>query len=77
MATATVTALFGGFGMWEILLVVAIILLLFGASRIPELARSLGKGVDEFKKGLRGEPEEEGKSIEDGKAKTIEDKGES
>jgi sec-independent protein translocase protein TatA len=58
MVNATTAAFLGGFGMWEILLVVAVILLLFGASRIPALARSLGKGVDEFKKGLRGAPEE-------------------
>ncbi|MHC4600288.1 MAG: twin-arginine translocase TatA/TatE family subunit [Planctomycetota bacterium] len=76
MAIATVTAFLGGFGMWEILLIVAIILLLFGASRIPELARSLGKGVDEFKKGLHGEPEEDRKRIEDKKAKDSEDRDE-
>ncbi|MHC4780036.1 MAG: twin-arginine translocase TatA/TatE family subunit [Planctomycetota bacterium] len=75
MATPYVMALFGGFGMWEILLVVAIILLLFGASRIPELARSLGKGVDEFKKGLRGEPENGRESLpREDRSKALEDK---
>ena len=54
-----VVALFGGLGMPEILLILGIVVLLFGASRIPEVARSLGKGVDEFKKGLKGEPEKE------------------
>jgi sec-independent protein translocase protein TatA len=49
-------------GIWEILLILAIILLLFGASRIPEVARSLGKGVNEFKKGIRGEEPEKGPS---------------
>uniref|UniRef100_A0A7C4TFJ7 Sec-independent protein translocase protein TatA n=1 Tax=candidate division WOR-3 bacterium TaxID=2052148 RepID=A0A7C4TFJ7_UNCW3 len=39
-------------GWQEILLILLIILLLFGARKIPELARSLGKGVSEFKKGL-------------------------
>jgi sec-independent protein translocase protein TatA len=50
-----VPGLFGHFGIQEIVLILAIVLLLFGASRIPEIARSLGKGVDEFKKGLKGE----------------------
>ncbi len=39
-------------GWQEILLILLIVLLLFGARKIPELARSLGKGVREFKKGL-------------------------
>lgn len=45
------------FGWVEILLIVAIILLLFGARRIPELMRGLGKGAREFKEGLHGEPD--------------------
>ena len=35
------------------------ILLLFGARRIPELMRSLGSGTREFKKGMRGEADED------------------
>ncbi len=42
----------------ELLLVLLIILLLFGAKRIPELARSIGKSVREVKKGFSGEDEE-------------------
>lgn len=42
----------------ELLLVVLIILLLFGAKRIPELARSIGQSVREVKKGFSGEGEE-------------------
>ena len=38
-------------GLWEGLLIVLVILLLFGASRLPALARSLGKASSEFKKG--------------------------
>lgn len=40
---------FGGLGGWEILLVILIILIFFGAKRIPELAKGLGKGIREFK----------------------------
>ncbi|MCP5487673.1 MAG: twin-arginine translocase TatA/TatE family subunit [Verrucomicrobia bacterium] len=39
------------FGMTEILLIMLVLVLLFGAKRIPELARSLGRSLSEFKKG--------------------------
>jgi sec-independent protein translocase protein TatA len=42
----------GRIGTTEILLIVLAIILLFGARRIPELMRSLGGGVREFKKGM-------------------------
>ena len=52
----------GSFGGIELLIALVIILLLFGAKRIPELARGLGSGVREFKRGTRGEGEVEEKS---------------
>lgn len=39
-------------GTGEIIIILVVVLLLFGAKRIPELARSLGKGVHSFKEGL-------------------------
>ncbi len=39
-------------GSWEIILIVFVVLLLFGAKRIPELMKSLGKGVRSFKEGM-------------------------
>ena len=45
--------MFSNFGAGEIILIVLVILLLFGAKKIPELARGLGKGMSEFKKGLK------------------------
>lgn len=42
-------------GWVEIILIVVILLLLFGAKRIPELMRGLGRGTREFKEGLRGD----------------------
>lgn len=45
--------IFQSLGMPEILIILAVVLLLFGASRIPALARSLGKSVNEFKKGIK------------------------
>lgn len=41
------------FGTWEIVLVLVVALLLFG-TRLPKVARSLGQGVTEFKKGVKG-----------------------
>jgi len=52
-------------GMQELLIVFAVILLLFGASKLPELARSLGKASGEFKK-ARVESEKELRYIEIG-----------
>lgn len=46
-----------GLGPQEVLLVFLIIVLLFGASKLPELARSLGKAKREFKKGMEEEEE--------------------
>ncbi len=40
----------GIFGGWEMLLVLAVVLLLFGAKKLPELAKGLGKSIKEFKK---------------------------
>lgn len=44
---------FGGLGMWEILLIFLVVLLLFGAKRLPEIGSSLGKGIREFKSSVR------------------------
>ena len=42
-------------GFWEIPIVLLVILLLFGGKRIPELMRGIGKGINNFKKGVKGE----------------------
>lgn len=39
-------------GATELILIVVVILLLFGAKRLPEIGRSIGKGIREFKKGV-------------------------
>ena len=44
--------MFGNMGMGEIALIMVVILLLFGAKRIPEIAGSFGKGIREFKKSV-------------------------
>ena len=54
----------GSFGGTELIIALVIILLLFGAKRIPELARGLGSGVKEFKAGTREGQLEEKKNEE-------------
>jgi len=49
----------GSFGTTEILLVVAVLFLLFGASRLPQLAKSLGATRKAFKEGMREAEEED------------------
>ena len=44
---------------WHLIIIVVIILLLFGAKRIPDLARSVGSGMREFKEGVTGAPEKD------------------
>jgi sec-independent protein translocase protein TatA len=44
-------------GTWELILIVAILVLLFGAKRIPDIAKSIGKAVKEFRKGLESKEE--------------------
>ncbi len=39
----------GGLGGWEVMLILLIIVVFFGAKKIPEMARGLGKGIREFK----------------------------
>ena len=45
-------------GHWEIILIILVVLLLFGARRIPELMRGLGSGLREFQRGRRGDADE-------------------
>ncbi len=47
-----------GLGQWELLLIFLVVLLLFGARRIPEMAQGLGKGIKEFRKAMRDVQEE-------------------
>jgi sec-independent protein translocase protein TatA len=46
-----------GLGMGELVVVLVIVLVVFGAGRLPEVMGSLGKGVNQFKRGLKEPPE--------------------
>jgi sec-independent protein translocase protein TatA len=61
----------GSFGGTELIIALVIILLLFGAKRIPELAKGLGSGVREFRKGTRGDYEVEEEKKEEKKKEEL------
>jgi sec-independent protein translocase protein TatA len=44
--------MFGNLGFPELLIIMVVVLLLFGAKRIPEIAGSMGKGIKEFRKNI-------------------------
>jgi len=49
MAFQNINLAFFNLGPWEILLILVVVLILFGAKRLPELARGLGQGINEFR----------------------------
>ena len=51
-------------GPWQVLICVVVVALLFGANKIPSIARSLGKAKGEFQKGLKEGEAEEAKTEE-------------
>jgi sec-independent protein translocase protein TatA len=52
MATTTF-ALLGPLGLPEMLIILAIVILIFGANRLPELGRGIGAGIKNFKSGIK------------------------
>ncbi len=68
--------MFGNLGAGEIILILLVVLILFGAKKIPELAKGLGKGMSEFKKGLK-EVENEIKDADKKEDKTTDNKSKS
>ncbi len=58
----------GGIGTTEIIIIAILVLVLFGAKRIPELAKGLGQGIKEFRKAsndIKKEIEESSRDIDD------------
>jgi sec-independent protein translocase protein TatA len=56
-----------GLGIQELLIIFFIIILLFGAKKLPDLAAGLGKGIKEFKKATQGRDDDDQKKIDEGK----------
>ncbi len=62
----------GPFGIWEIIIILLIILLFFGPRRLPELAKSIGQSVREFRKGIRDMKEDITVDLKEEESKTTE-----
>lgn len=60
-------------GIWQILLILVIVLILFGAGKLPKVMGDMGKGMKSFKDGLKDETET-GKDSEKDATKTVEHK---
>lgn len=60
----TMLAVFG-LGGWEVVLILAVVLILFGAKKLPELARGLGTGIKEFKKATKDVSDEMARAMDD------------
>jgi sec-independent protein translocase protein TatA len=54
----TLSIFLGMIGPWQVILIVAIALLLFGGKKIPELMKGLGTGIKEFKDAAKGEEQQ-------------------
>ena len=63
--------MFGSLGIWEILLIVLIVALLFGGKKLPELGKGLGDGIKNFKNSLSKDDKESGEE----KDKSDDEKG--
>ena len=60
--------MFSRIGPWEIILILVVVLIIFGAGKLPQVGSALGKGIRSFKKGATGDENEE---EEDAKAATV------
>jgi len=56
------------FSAWDITLILVVVVLLFGGKKLPELAKSLGQSLNEFKKGREESTKPEEKKTEDAKS---------
>lgn len=62
---------FGPLGLAEIIAILLVVLLLFGAKRLPDIAKGLGQSVREFRKGIRDTQNEIQQSLNEDESKTV------
>ncbi len=58
------------FGPWELIIILVILLLLFGSTRLPQLAKGMGKSIKEFKRGV-SEGDEEDRQLESARSREL------
>ena len=61
----------GGLSLWQLLIVAAVVILLFGRGKISDLMGDVAKGVKSFKKGLADDEDEKPQKIEENPAVTV------
>ena len=64
-------AIIGGLGMQELIIVLVILLLLFGSTRLPQLAKGMGKSIREFKKGVSDGGDDDAAELEEAKRERL------
>lgn len=67
-------AIFGTFGFQELLVILLIVVFLFGARKIPEVAKGLGEGIRGFRASLKGDTPESGTPPQDNEAQNHTDR---
>ena len=65
-----ITILLGIPGIWQVVIILAVVLLLFGGRKIPELMKGLGRGIKEFKDGVNPDK----KDLDEDEDKRVKDK---
>jgi sec-independent protein translocase protein TatA len=60
-----------GLSIWHILIVLVIVLVLFGAGKLPRVMGDLAKGIKSFKEGLKDEPSEDPKAVSSDSGATV------
>ncbi len=75
MANSAAFFAIGSFGGMELVLILLILLLLFGGSKLPSLAKGLGQSIKEFKKASKDDPEETKPATEEKKSEPAKTNG--
>jgi sec-independent protein translocase protein TatA len=57
--------MFRSFGIWEVVLILVIVLIVFGVGKLPQVGSAIGKGIRSFKRAQAGEDEEAEKKVID------------
>lgn len=63
-----------GLGTQELLIILVLVMIIFGAGKIPQVGGALGKGLRNFKKGIKDADEDSDEEIEEGQVEELEEK---